>query len=390
MPHDRRASAASPLAAPAIAMTTKSLLLILALASALTAQGGPDGKRPEAGAGSGDDWFAVRNKVIEIDGAERHVFAEFAFANPRDHDVVWRDFTASCACSHLEFRIGDRHYWMKPKPREFVQLVAAGDGEAPRRIPVDSITIHPQESGTVEIHVDVHGKDLKKTIQVDIHSTDERAPMTRLQYDLAGVAAIVVTPPHIDLGLVSPMETREFEFEVHAAAQKDFDIHRPEVLPPGITVELNKVLSNDVAVWRVRGTYGPVKTGQGGLLKFATNLASQTSFTVSVTATVAQPIAITPGFLSLGLIRMREGKTAEIRFHANDGADLQAVRVSLEELSPAAKNVAYKARKDGKDLVVEIVVPADQPAGLVRGDLVVELDHAAKTQRVLFSGYVRP
>jgi hypothetical protein len=46
--------------------------------------------------------------------------------------------------------------------------------------------------------------------------------------------------------------------------------------------------------------------------------------------------------------------------------------------------------QEGAKLVVEILVDAKAPKGLIRGDLVVTLDRAAlKEQRVLFNGFVR-
>ncbi|MCA8974594.1 MAG: hypothetical protein KDC98_07715, partial [Planctomycetes bacterium] len=234
----------------------------------------PEQKTPTAAPQppSTSTWFSQLKQTTEAAEGVMKMTGTFPFRNPHQEEIEWRDFSASCACSHLEFTVGTRRYWLKPKPRELVQIVAAeGDG-AEQRVPVAVIPVHGGESGTVEVHVELNGKIFKKSVLVDIHSSDATEPQTRLNFEVNRTAPIVVTPPEVDLGNVPPDEQREFTVEVVAAGQKELEIGAPPDLPSGVKVECTKVTNNGIPVWTIHGTYGPYKLNCGGpvLLKFTT------------------------------------------------------------------------------------------------------------------------
>ena len=52
--------------------------------------------------------------------------------------------------------------------------------------------------------------------------------------------------------------------------------------------------------------------------------------------------------------------------------------------------VTVSQRKDGENLVVELTVADNAPKGLVKGELVVKLNHPLiKEKRIMFNGFVR-
>lgn len=360
------------------------------LAAALSAQAPvPHAVQPTA---TPNKWFAKVHESVHVGEGETHAIGRFPFHNPNNAEIEWREFSASCACSHMEFMVGDRRYWLKPKPRELVQLVTKTQGQEPVRVPVEFIPVHAGEDGTVEVHIELTNGAVKKSVYVDIHSNDAEFPQMRLQVEADRADSLVVTPPEVELGTIPPGEVREFAVEVHSPGRKDFEMSPPEKLPPGVHVECSKVTNNGVSVWTIRGTYGPYDAGKGGVaqLKFATNLKEQPSVSLRVAGVVAPLVEVSPGFVTLGRIDPAGERRAQVRFHATDGTDLETTSVSLANLSPQAAKVETKVTKDGKDVLVEIVVPAGASAGLLRGDLLVEVNHPkVKPFKVLFNGYVR-
>jgi hypothetical protein len=328
---------------------------------------------------------------------------EFAFANPGDTAIEWRELVGSCACSHMTVQVGDRLYRVKTKPKEMVQLVQAADGE--QAMPVTAIPVGPRESGTVGIHVHTAALTAKKIVTVDIHTTDPQTPMVRLQLTVQGRPAIVVEPETVDLQSVAPGSRREFTVIVTSTAKEDFEILDADPFPPDLSATWEKTAANGAGVWTIHGVYEPKKLGTiggdvkdvkgasikgSGLLRFHTNLASAKSFTVVVHAKVESPIEVIPGFVSFGAIHPGTKEVRDVRFQPNDGTDLEAVSIRLEKLNLPAEFVATRSHKDGAALVVEVEVADNAPKGLVRGDLVVELNHpGVGPQRILFNGFVR-
>ena len=69
---------------------------------------------------------------------------------------------------------------------------------------------------------------------------------------------------------------------------------------------------------------------------------------------------------------------------------LKATKIYFERSSVDAKYLTATQKKDGKDLVITLEVSPDTPRGLLRGDMIVELNHPTVTKKkILFNGYVR-
>ena len=133
------------------------------------------------------------------------------------------------------------------------------------------------------------------------------------------------------------------------------------------------------------------ESGGGGLLKFRTNVNGAATFNVRVLAFVQGPLEIKPGgFLTLGLIRKGKPIKKSVVFEPNDGIDLQATSMVFEKLTLAKEFIKAKQRKDGVKLIIELSVADDAPTGLIKGDLVVKLNHPLiKEKRIMFNGFVR-
>jgi hypothetical protein len=146
-----------------------------------------------------------------------------------------------------------------------------------------------------------------------------------------------------------------------------------------------------MASWLLKGAYRKDYPGDSrGELELRTNLATVPVVKVKVKATVRNLIEMEPGIFVLGVVRKGKGSTARVVLTATDGRNLEATALRLEKLTLAEKYVTLRSDEDGSKLVVGLQVAADARAGLIRGDVVVELDHPlAKVQRVLFNGFVR-
>ena len=126
-------------------------------------------------------------------------------------------------------------------------------------------------------------------------------------------------------------------------------------------------------------------------MKFRTNLNGAASFNVRVLAFVQGPLEVKPGgFLTLGLIRKGNASSKRSTFEPNDGIDLHATSLEFEKASLAKEFLSAKQFKDGSKLIVELSVAANAPKGLVKGELVVKLNHPIITEkRIIFNGFVR-
>ena len=62
----------------------------------------------------------------------------------------------------------------------------------------------------------------------------------------------------------------------------------------------------------------------------------------------------------------------------------------FEKLTASQDFLVVSSRQDGDKLVVVFEVSDKAPAGLLKGDLVVELNHPlVKEKRIMFNGFVR-
>ena len=89
-------------------------------------------------------------------------------------------------------------------------------------------------------------------------------------------------------------------------------------------------------------------------------------------------------------IKRGSARSEKVTFEPNDGSDLQVTNIQFEGATVDAKYLTAKHSKDGKKLIVELEVAKDVPLGLLRGVMVVNLNHpAVKERKITFNGYVR-
>lgn len=349
--------------------------------------------KPGSEAGQGSTWFPIVQKDLGTYFHQEEAKGTFPFKNPSDQPIEWRSLTPSCTCSRATIRIGDRTYEMSGKPNAGalfrVKKTAAGE----ERERINLIQVDGGEEGELEVHMDMSGVTGIKSASLDIHTTDPETPMMQLKFSATGAQMFVLSPPEVNFNTMTWNESREFTVQVTSPIQKDFNIVRMDAVSDDFKVKYDKALNNGVATWTVSGTYGPLasETGGGGVLKFYTDVPGSASFQIRVQAFVKGPLEIKPGsFLILGMIRQGTAKSEKVVFEPNDGTDLQVAKITFEKLTVPAEFVTAKTSKDGKNLVVELEIAKGCPAGLLRGDMVVELNHPAiKMKRILFNGYVR-
>ena len=182
---------------------------------------------------------------------------------------------------------------------------------------------------------------------------------------------------------------------VQSPLQPDFTITGyDQAAAKDFTVAYEKAMSAEgVATWTIRGTYQPSSSEGvgGGILRFYTDVSGQPQIQVRVNAAILGPLEVKPGtFLALGRVKKGAKHVEKILFEPNDATDLDATSLKFENLTVDAKFVTANKSKDGKKLVVELEIAADAPAGLLRGDLIVELNHpAVPSKKILFNGFVR-
>lgn len=343
--------------------------------------------------GQGSAWFPVLNKDLGTFFHHETAKGTFKFRNPTGKPVEWRSLSPSCACSHAAVRIGDRTYEMSGKPNAGAMFRVKKTAAGEERERINLIQVDAGEEGELDVFLEMTGVTGLKPATLDVHTTDPEAPLIQVKFQATGAQMFVLSPAEVNFNTMTWNESREFTVQVTSPVQKDFNILRMDPVTSDFKVKYEKALKDGVAAWTVSGTYGPLASeiGGGGVLKFYTDLPGAASFQVRVQAFVKGPLEIKPGsFLTLGMIRKGNARTEKVVFEPNDGFNLDAVKITFEKLTVPEQFVTVKTSKDGNKLVVELEIAKDCPAGLVRGDMVVELNHPAiKMKRILFNGYVR-
>lgn len=344
--------------------------------------------------GRGNAWFPVLERDLGTYFHNEHAEGHFEFKNPKAEDVEWRSLLASCQCSKAVIRVGDRVYELtnKPQPNTLTRKYK-NDAGAEVSEKVASIPVKANESGEVEVHMEMNGISGLRQASIDIHTTDTDTPMVKLKFQATGAQMFVLSPAEVNFNQMAWNEKREFTVTVTSPVQKDFNITRMDDVGEDFTVNYEKTMRGDVAVWTIQGSYGPVKSevGGGGVLRFHSDLAGNPTFQVRVSAFVKGPLEVKPGsFLSIGMIRKGNGKKEKVVFESNDGIELKATSIRFEKLTVDPALVVAHQSKDGNNLVVELEISEQVPSGLLRGDMVVELNHPViKEKRILFNGFVR-
>jgi hypothetical protein len=379
-----------------------ALCVATSLPAHLPAQGSGDpGQKgaPAAGAPQravqqpGNTWFEVTDQDLGTFYGEGEATGTFRFKNPNDQPIEWRNLNGSCQCLRAVIRAGDRRYELRPKQSNPLVRITSGPGGKEIQEPVTQIQIGPSEEGEVEVHLDMHNITGPKLATLDIHTTDTKLPHMRLKWTATGAKLFVISPSEVNLNKMTWSESRDFTVTVASPLNKDFNITRMDDAGKAFDVSWEKSVNNGLATWTIKGRYGPVdqETGGGGVLRFHTDIPGNQAFSVRVMAFVQGPLEVKPGgFLTLGMIRKGSTLHKEIVFEPNDGADLALTGFRFEKLAAADGFLKVTSKKDGLKLVVDLEVTEKAPQGLLKGDLVIELNHPlVKEKRIMFNGFVR-
>ena len=348
---------------------------------------------PTAGAKSDNSWFPVTDLDLGTFFGHEEAVGPFHFKNPKNKAVDWKNLTGSCTCTKAVIKLGERRYELVSKPeKQLVRVTKNASGAEVREV-VQQLTVEAGEEGTVEVHMEMHGVTGPRQASLDIHTTDENLPQIKLKWHATGAQMFVVSPAEVNLNKMTWNDTKEFTVTVTSPLQRDFNIKRMDDAGKGFDVTWEKSMNGDQATWTIHGKYGPIdgEAAGGGVLKFYSDIQGETSFLVRVMAFVQGPLEVKPGgFLPLGQIKKGVELKKEIVFEPNDGTILKATKLSFDKLSMAEEFVSVSQRNDGGKLILELVISAQAPQGLMKGDLVVELDHPlVKEKRIMFNGFVR-
>ena len=350
----------------------------------------PSSKLPAGG----NTWFEVTNQDLGTYFGQGEAVGVFRFKNPGATTVEWKSISGSCQCAKAIVRVGDQTYELAARPAQnTLSRVIKTPGQPDRYERVLQIAIEGGQEGEVEVHLDMHNITGAKMASFDAHTTDPALPQFKLHFQATGAKLFSVAPAEVQLNKMTWNQTREFTVTVTSPLQKDWNILRMDDAGKGFAVQWEKAVNGDTTSWVVKGTYGPVDGDSpgGGSLKFHTDVNGGASFTVRVLAFVQGPLEVKPGaFLPLGMIRKGKAMTKEIAFEPNDGFDLAATEMKFEKMTMSEEFVTASTRKDGTRLIVELAISDQAPTGLLKGDLVVALNHPlVKEKRIMFNAFVR-
>lgn len=341
----------------------------------------------------GNSWFPATNKDLGTYFGAGEAVGSFPFKNPNNTPVDWKQLTGSCQCAKAIVRVGGRTYELssKPTPNQLLRVTKV-PGQPDQVERVQQISIEAGAEGEVEVHLDMNQITGPKQASLDIHTSDQALPHMKLNFNATGAQLFSVSPAEVQLNKMAWSDSRDFTVTVSSPMQKQWSILRMDEVK-GFTTSWEKAEADGKTTWTIRGKYGPVdaESQGGGTLKFYTDVQNGASFTVRVAAFIQGPLEVKPGgFLPYGLVRKGTAGKKEVVFEPNDDVDLQASSLAFEKLSVPADAVVARTRKDGKKLIVEIEITDKAPTGMVRGELVVTLNHpVVKDKRIMFNGFVR-
>ncbi len=341
----------------------------------------------------GNSWFQSTEQDFGTHFSQDTVVGRFPFTNPNDADIEWRSLQGSCQCSSATIKIGEQLYRYSKKPNPAIRKVIIENGNEREEI-VTVIPVPKKVVGEIEVQMELGGVPGPRQATLDLHTTDPMLPMIKLKWSATGAQVFVVTPQEVNLNQMVWNERREFQVTIQSPVQPDFEITGHDDKEKDFTIRYEKVKNDQgVATWTVHGVYQPSSSEAlgGGVVKLYTNVPGQTQVTVRVSAAILGPLELKPGtFLTLGMIRKGTKRIEKVFFEPNDNTDIDATSIRIENLTMDSKFVTTRKIKDGKKLIVELEVLDTAPAGLLRGDLVVELNHpAVPSKKILFNGFVR-
>lgn len=350
------------------------------------------GATPRLPAG-GNPWFPVTNQDLGTFFGQGDAVGVFKFKNPNNTTIEWRALSGSCQCAKATVRVGGRTYELSSKPTpNLLTRVTKVAGQPDQRETVQQIAIEAGAEGEVEVHLDMNGITGPKQASLDVHTTDPALSQFKLNFHANGAQLFSIAPAEVNLNKMTWSESREFTVTVTSPLQKDWSITRMEDAK-AFSATWEKSVNGDVTSWVIKGKYGPVDgdSAGGGVLKFHTDVQGGASFNVRVMAFVQGPLEVKPGaFLTLGLIRKGTSLKKEIAFEPNDEFQLDTTEMKFEKMTMSEEFVTASSRKDGNKVIVELTISDKAPPGLLKGDLVVGLNHPrVKEKRIMFNGFVR-
>lgn len=361
------------------------VVLVLSLAANLIAQG----SKPSA---KDSNWF----EKIYIDAGSymegETAVSEFHFQNPRDEIQYIKELIPNCQCEKATVLVGGRRFTVEDEPVKgaLFELLWVDGKETKKR--VNKIPIEAGQSGVIRVQMDLRGARGSKEATVMVRTTDNRAPVSNLRTRARAMQFFTVLPREINLNKMTWEDKREFTCRISSSVQDDFEITGHDPLPANMAIEYEKEMRNGKAVWQLKGTYGPgadPRSG-GGVIHLHTSLKEK-KIEIRVVAFVQGPLQITPGtFIPFGLVRMGKGASKEILIESTNDFDLEFVEVKLSGLSMPEEFITVEQVKQGKALKLIIRISPDTPRQMIRGDIVVKLNHpAAEIQEFQFNGFVR-
>jgi len=366
---------------------------------------GPDGQnKPPAQTkmermktGGKNDWFD-RTRLQMGDHLKKEVVKGlFKFRNPHGVPVEWKAFSGSCQCAKAVIRVGKRKYSLTKAPvNNALHKIDLKNG-VEVKTKVESIIVHPGESGDVEVHMEMAGIQGVKDASLQFATSDKKHPLMLLKWEAMGIKLFNIRPADFFLNDMKWEDEKSFRFTVTSSVKKDFKLLDHEPLPSYVKVKKKQLtLPDGTPAWEVSGTFGPkADPGSGGAnIKFKTDLDNKV-VAMNVIANVLGPITITPGtFIPLGLIRRKKGAEREVTITPNGDFDLVIEKVEFQQLTIGREYLEVQHKKNGKNLVLSIKVLAGAEPGkravIVRGKILVHLNHpAVKIKNFSFNGILR-
>ncbi len=318
--------------------------------------------------------------------------SEFHFKNPRDVQHFIQQMVPNCQCSKAVVRVGGRQYTVEDEPVKgaMYELLESDGQELKKRI--DQIPIGAGEEGVVQVYMDLRGVKGVKEAAVMVRTSDNVAPVSNLRTRARSMQFFNVLPQEVNLNKMNWQDKREFTCKLSSSVKEDFEITGHEPLPESMEIEYKKEMQGGKALWTLKGTYGPGANHRngGGEITLNTNIEGK-QIKVRVIAFVEGPLKITPGsFIPFGMIRKGKGASKEIVIESTNDFELAFEDVRITGLTVPDEFVTVRQEKFGKALRLILDISPDAPRKLIRGDLVVKLNHpAARTQEFQFNGFVR-
>jgi hypothetical protein len=345
--------------------------------------------------GTPNRWFD-RTKLFmgEFLDKER-VTGKFAFKHPGGGPVSFKNLAGSCQCAQAVITVGDRVYELTKKPvSNSLHRIDKGDDGKLVRKRITHLNVEPGEEGTIEVQMEMGGMQGYKDATLSITTTDPAMKQVTLAWQAKGVKLFNITPNDVFLNNMKWGDTRKFAFIVESEVKPDFKLLDAEDLPPYVKISKKLIdRPNGKKAWKVDGTFGPnadPKSG-GAALKFKTDWKGR-EVQLNIIATITGPVSIEPGtFISFGKIRKGEGAERKVTITPNGDFKIEATKIEFQDVTLDGKYISASAvQEDGKLVVTVKIAKEAEGAFLVRGKMILHLNHPAiGTKKFNFNGILR-